>query len=743
MEKKNKTNAYLAKHYKQLWFVILLSVILTAGFQLLSYLPFIQDIEDKALDYKFKLTPIPARADTNIVLLAIDAGTLKYAQQFKQGWPFPREFYALVTEYLSRQGAKSIIFDMQFYEPDFDRADINSEESDMNFADAMQKSGNVVIGTQFVPDATSIPEDLSKQTLSVSNVNMLRLPYWQGVEAPIPMFLSSAGRIGIINVYEDREAIVRRMPLIYNLQNKHYPNLAFSSWLLTHNIKTDFTVEGHNLITGKTKIPLDKNGNLNLNWYGKGDVDGVFKYFSFASALQSAVATIYQTGKPTLRDGLFKDKYVIIGAKAAGLMDLKSTPYTWSVPGMEIWATILSNLNKQDFVHEASILVNLLLSFLLIFLTILMVTRLNSAVSTGLLIIMIILMLTGRVLLFGLFRFDVQVTIPFIAIIVTWILMVTISYVMEGRHKKELRMIFTRYLHPDLVKKIVDQPDMVHMGGEEYKATVMFSDIYNFTGFSENKTPTELVSYLNEYFSTFTNTILDFEGLLDKYTGDGLMAVFGVPIARDDHALLACKTALAHRDFSNALKSKSELSPSDHFHINTRLGIHSGVLVAGNIGSERRMEYTSIGDTVNLSARLEGVNKVFHTHIIISEGTYLLVKDAMVCRELDFLRVKGKKEPTRIYELVAEMENVPGTILLPEEDSRLRRNDDKYSWIALYEEALKHYRTGNWQPASELFETLSKEPYNDPASPTMLARCRHLIANPPETWDGIYTLEEK
>jgi len=728
MKKKNRFTAYLAKHYKQLWFVCVLSVVLTAGFQLLNFLPFIRDLEDKTLDYRFQLSPVPAKADTNIVLLAIDAGTLKFAQKLNQGWPFPRDFYALVTDYLNLQGAKAVIYDMQFYEPDFDRADLNSEESDMNFANALSNSGKVVIGAQLEPDSSKVPSELMLQSLSVKNAETLIMPNWQGIAAPIPMFLETAGRIGIINVSEDREAIVRRMPLIYKLKDKYYPNLAFSSWLLSHKVKPESVLEKGYLQTEKGKIPIDKHGNLSLNWYGKGDVDGVFKYYSFAAVLQSAVATIYQNGKPSLADDLFKDKYVIIGAKAAGLLDLKSTPYTWSVPGMEIWATFLSNLNRQDFVHQAPLWVDLLRSFILIFLTILLVTRLNSVLSTGLLIAMIILMLAGSVLVFGLYRFDVQVTIPFIAIFLTWIFIVTISYVMEGRHKKELRMIFNRYLHPDLVQRIVEQPDMIHMGGDEYHATVMFSDIYNFTGFSENKTPTELVSYLNEYFSTFTNTILDHNGLLDKYTGDGLMAVFGVPIARADHAIMACQTALAHRDFSNNLKSKAVLSPSDHFHINTRLGIHSGALVAGNIGSERRMEYTSIGDTVNLSARLEGVNKVFHTHIIISEGTFLLVKDLMICRELDFLRVKGKKEPTRIYELVADQEKTAGV---------------DFGWIDLYGKALKFYRDGHWQQAIELFETLSKDPYNDPASPTMLGRCHHLIANPPENWDGIYTLEEK
>lgn len=728
MEQKNKLNTFLGKNYKRWWFLATVSVLLSIVYQLISFMPLMGEIEDKTLDYRFKLTPIPHKADSNIVMVAIDGASLKFAQELRQGWPFPREFYGIITQYLAQQGAKAVIYDMQFYEPDFDRADINSEESDGSFASAMQNAGNVIIGCQLEPDSTEVSGDIKTKAVKVNNFPGQNIKNWQGVQSPITSFLSSAKAIGMINVVEDKEAIVRRMPLLYRLKDDYYPSLAFSSWLQTHKTTGRIEFKKGKLIAGSYSFPMDKHGLSSINWYGKGDVDGVFKYYSFASVLQSAVVSIYQNGEPALKDGLFKDKYVIIGAKAAGLMDLKSTPYTWSVPGMEIWATILSNLNQQDFVRHATLWLNLLIIFVLTFVTLIAVTRLSGGFSTGLMLVLILLQLGISLVVFRLYRYSLPVTIPFMAIIVSWIMGLIISYIMEGKHKRELRQIFNRYLHPDLVQRIVDNPEMVQMGGEDYLATVMFSDIYNFTGFSENKTPSELVSYLNEYFSTFTNMILDCEGLLDKYTGDGLMAVFGVPIARGYHADLACKAALEHRDFSLRLKSKAVLNASDNFHLNTRLGIHSGHLVAGNIGSSRRLEFTSIGDTVNLSARLEGVNKVFHTYIIISEATYLLVKDRFACRELDFITVKGKKEPTRIYELIAEIEKCS--------------NQEK-DLIAKYKHALEQYRSGLWQAAKDEFEALCQPPYNDKASETMLKRCAYLVNNPPQKWDGIWILEDK
>jgi adenylate cyclase len=285
-----------------------------------------------------------------------------------------------------------------------------------------------------------------------------------------------------------------------------------------------------------------------------------------------------------------------------------------------------------------------------------------------------------------------------------------------------------RYLHPDLVQQIALDPEQVKMGGQEVEATVMFSDIYDFTTISESFTPHELVAHLNSYFSDISGFILDHGGMLDKYTGDGIMAIFGAPLPRDNHALLACRAALAHKDFTLKLESGNHLSVADQFHSRTRLGIHSGKIVAGNIGSSRRMDYTAIGDTVNLSARLEGVNKIYKTKIIISDATFRLIKDEFICRELDFLTVKGKKTPTRIYELITYRE---------------QGDNDRYQWIEKYHEALDIYRQGNWENAGKLFEALAKERNNDPPSLVMAERCTYLIENPPTHWNGILKLEVK
>ncbi len=711
---------WFSRHHKSLPVLMLMTLILSVLLFYIGKMSFIREIESKTIDFRFRIAPKPERADSSIVMIALDDSSLKYANSFGQGWPWPRDYYAVVTDYLKQQGARAVLFDILFDEPDFDRADISSEESDGRFAEALSNPGIAVICQILSHDSTLVDSTMLRHSLDLDGAASPNVSKWAGAQTPIPIFASTASGVGAVNLVDDKDSVVRKIPLYYDLKGRIYPSLAVSAYLLTQ----DTSQQPPELLRS---IPQIGKAELYLNWYGKGGSEGVFHYLPYSSVLQSAVATTYGN-TPTLADGYFKDKYVIIGATAAGLMDLKSSPYSWGIPGMEVWATMLSNLLNRDYVRFLPDGYNYLIMYLVILLVLVSVSRMKSGYSILSVLVLLILL---NALAFGLFSYTrtvMSLSSPVLALIVSWLFVLTLSYIMEGKHKRELRMVFNRYLHPDLVNRIVENPDLVHMGGEELDCSVMFSDIYNFTGFSENQSPQQLVSYLNEYFSTFTNSILDHNGLLDKYTGDGLMAVFGAPIARSDHARLACLAALAHRDYSLAFKDLPSLTPSQAFHLNTRLGINSGMLVAGNIGSERRMEYTSIGDTVNLSARLEGVNKVFKTHIIISESTYLQVAEEMICRELDYLRVKGKKEPTRIYELLAE---------------KSKAHSGEYDWIREYDTALQLYREGKWPEAGAIFEALYQSSQHDEASHTMAIRCEYLLQNPPEMWDGIMSLAEK
>jgi adenylate cyclase len=712
----------LMKNFKK-WYILLIfaAVIACLTFSL-QYFSLLRQVESYSLDLRFKEFPLDGIADTSIVLVSIDNSSLKFAKENGVQWPWSRDFYAFVTNYLAKENAKAILYDIQFYEPDYDRANISSEESDQTFAAALSSYNRVVLGVQYGLDSLEVPPDIKRFSLPVKG----RLKDYQanvvGAQFPIEPFRSQVSMLGGINIIPDDDGVIRRVPLFYQLNQLYLPQMSFSVYYNEKQFK-HFSYNKHQILLDTQLIQLDQKDNYLINWYGKGGIEGVFRYIPFKSLIQTATALEYG-GEPTLSAGFFKDKYVIIGATADGLMDLKTSPYTKMMPGMEIWATILSNLLNSHHIRYIPNIYLLIVLVLLSFLVMFSFTHFKGSYSNLFIMFILVATILGISWLWR-FRIYFNLILPVIAILLSYLLIVFIAYLMEGKSKKEIRRIFTRYLHPDIIETLIKNPDLIEMGGEEIEATVMFSDIYNFTTYSEGKHPKELVKDLNEYFNYITNTILENNGLLDKYTGDGLMAIFGAPVPRKDHAYLACRSAILHKQFAEEL-NKQNTSTSGFFHINTRLGINSGLIVAGNIGSEKRMDYTAIGDPVNLSARLEGVNKIFKTKIIISDSTYALVKNDFVCRELDYLRVKGKKEPTRIFELIDFIDN-----------------QSKYTWISAYVEALNVYRMGDFSKAKRMFKTLSESDLKDTASATMAERCDYLLENPPKEWDGILTLNVK
>jgi len=712
----------LMKNFKK-WYILLIfaAVIACLTFSL-QYFSLLRQVESYSLDLRFKEFPLDGIADTSIVLVSIDNSSLKFAKENGVQWPWSRDFYAFVTNYLAKENAKAILYDIQFYEPDYDRANISSEESDLSFAEALSGYNKVVLGVQYGLDSLEVPPDIKRFSLPVKG----RLKDYRanvvGAQFPIELFRSQVSMLGGINIIPDDDGVIRRVPLFYQLNQLYLPQMSFSVYYNEKQFK-HFSYNKHQILLDTQLIQLDQKDNYLINWYGKGGIEGVFRYIPFKSLIQTATALEYG-GDPTLSAGFFKDKYVIIGATADGLMDLKTSPYTKMMPGMEIWATILSNLLNSHHIRYIPNIYLLIVLVLLSFLVMFSFTHFKGSYSNLFILFILVATILGISWLWR-FRIYFNLILPVIAILLSYLLIVFIAYLMEGKSKKEIRRIFTRYLHPDIIETLIKNPDLIEMGGEEIEATVMFSDIYNFTTYSEGKHPKELVKDLNEYFNYITNTILENNGLLDKYTGDGLMAIFGAPVPRKDHAYLACRSAILHKKFAEEL-NKQNTSTSGFFHINTRLGINSGLIVAGNIGSEKRMDYTAIGDPVNLSARLEGVNKIFKTKIIISDSTYALVKNDFVCRELDYLRVKGKKEPTRIFELIDFIDN-----------------QSKYTWISAYVEALNVYRMGDFSKAKRLFKTLSESDLKDTASATMAERCDYLLENPPKDWDGILTLNVK
>lgn len=719
---------WLVRQYKQWYVAAGAAVLLSAVVLLINLFPFMEETELKTLDYRFTHLSREMAPDSNIVLVAIDKNSLEYFKEFGISWPWPRDFYAHALNYLTAEQAKAVIFDMLFYEPDLRREETSPEMTDGRFADAIARHGYVVLGAELQTDSgegLTVPARFGYQAYDHSRNSKT----YGGITLPIDTLLGATASLGITNVSTDPDGIIRRVKPFYRYQSRDYANIALSGMLTGEGSTVgELSSRGFHIPAGR--VPLQKDGSYLIHWYGEGGGSGKFPYVTFSSVIQSASASL-SGGSASLPPDTFKDKYVIIGATAPGLLDLKPTPYSryGTFPGMEIWATVLSNFLQEDFIRNVPGWANYLNTVLVSFLVILLFTRFSLGYSS-LMMLGILGYIAGIAGLFWyLNHMWIAVTLPATGFVISYGFIAAVSFAVEGRSKLEIRKVFSRYVHPDVIQNLLEEPERVKMGGDEITATVMFSDIYDFTTFSEGKSASELVTYLNTYFTILTGFVLDHDGLLDKYTGDGIMALFGAPISRADHAKKACQAALAHREYSEGLlEGNGDLSPSDHFHLNTRIGLNSGPIVAGNIGSERRTDYTAIGDDVNLAARLEGVNKIFRTKIILSESTHEFVEDDFVCRELDMLRVKGKREPVKIYELVG----TPGQ-LSPAIKAR----------IGQYQEGLEEYRQGNWKDAIRIFGELSGGPEPDPASRTMYERCQILREKALDSWDGIFTLESK
>ena len=684
-----------------------------------------ETLELKSLDLRFHWFANPQKADTNIVITAIDEKSLL---QFKHGgvvWKWPREFYGALVRYLHRGGAKAVVFDVLYPDPDIDRANTNGEESDSSFARAMKDAGNVTLASLFHRSDDPLWEDnpmVYKPWYTVlqpfDTVIIQSVPF---ASLPIPLFQQTATALGSADYREDVDGVNRRCQLFYNYRNTIVPQLGVAAYLIAQNVENIRTEDGW-LEIGQKRIKLDSKGQFLISWYGKGGPGGTFPYYSIGALLTSARDEELQR-TPLVASSQFKDKIVFVGSNAAGLFDLRNTPFTAyePYPGVEISATILSNLLHDHFLHRvppfATILSILGLSLLVggsFF-------RLrNPRVAVVVSILLVAVWNIAVLLLFWCSSLWLDWVAPMSAIALTFAVSAVVSYQTEGKARRQLRRAFSGYLSPTVVDHVIDMQGEVKLGGEEIEATVLFTDLADFTSISEKMSAPELIEMLNTYFSVASRTILDKGGLVDKYIGDSVMAVFGAPLPLANHAHVACHAAL------EICRIKSEAVSANGPSIRTRIGINSGKMVVGNVGSWDRHDYTAIGDTVNLASRLEGCNKVYGTHIVISESVAKRVSEAFLLRPLDRLRVKGKDKPISIYELMAD---------------RFYAQAPAPEIVHEFEKGITLYQKRAFKEALKEFRQILRISSDDGPSQLYIQRCQEFIKNPPPRgWDGIHTL---
>lgn len=693
----------------------------------------LESLELKTLDFRFRLFARPERASRDVVIVAIDEKSLQEFKRHNIVWKWPRDFYAALVRYLHRGGAKVIAFDILFADADIDRLTTDAEQTDGEFARAMREAGNVLLGVHMMhkEDLLGYDNPLVKPGHFIVEPTKAvdRFEHFSSTVLPIPLFQYSASALGATNYREDpQDGVCRRLPLFFVFQDEIFPQLGMAAYLIAKGIDQVEFVAKNSLRIGDLNLPIDEYGQFLISWYGKGGPDGCFNYYSIGPLISSAIAE-ENNRDPIVPSSIFKNKIIIVGSNAPALSDFRNTPFTVyePYPAMEIYATMISNFLQRDFLTRVHSFFPILAIFIFAFIISYVFVYLPSVRTV---VFIAFFCAVGWFLaslgIFHEYKVWMDIIAPEVSILIAFSVTAVVSYQTEGKARRQLRSVFNRYLSPVVISEILEKSERVELGGRELTGTVYFSDIQGFTNISEQISASELVALLNEYFSIATDIILRNEGLLDKYIGDAIMAIFGAPIPNTHHAVQACTAALeVQRLLKNNFQHENNYKPR----LETRIGIHTGSMVVGNIGSKLRLDYTAIGDTVNLASRLEGVNKIFATNILISDSTFQAVKDVFFARELDILYVKGRKESVVVYELLCTNEEI---------------SEELSNKISMFSDGIRWYRDRNFERAIKVFESILSSFPNDGPSQEYVARCQRFITSPPSPdWDGVFKLEIK
>jgi adenylate cyclase len=684
--------------------------------------------ELKALDHRFHRYADPRKAGRDVVLVAVDEASLEAYGR----WPWPRDRHGYVVNFLKRAGATAIAFDIIFSEPD--GAD---EQFDEVFAEEMRAAGNVylpgileastdgadALQASQTGGAVALPPNVAAPVHGVATD--APVPSFAAIRLPIPSLTQAARGVGFINLTPDVDGTTRRIPLVAKVGGQ--PVLQLAARMASDLLEADaITLDAGRLRIGAAEVPLTNDGQMLIDWHGD-LADGIFPVYSIGAVLRSF--TDLQTGKPPMLDpALFKDKIVFVAATAAGTYDLRVTPRSPITPGVLIHMSALDNMLRHRHLRPVPAWANGLTVLILCLATAwLFMVLSRHTVKLSLIAGLAAAYYGLTVHAFTAYGLWLDLALPLGALGVTFAGAATVEYLTEGRQRRQLRAAFDKYMASDVVDEIMKHPEQIRLGGEKKELTVFFSDVAGFTTISERLDPEALVALLNKYLSAMTDIILKHRGNVNKYLGDGIMAIFGAPRGEPKHASLACFAAL---DCQAALAAlREEWKREGYPEVSARIGINSGPLVVGNMGSQKRLEYTVMGDSVNLASRLEGANKYYDTLILVGPRTYELACQDIEAREVDVMRVKGKHEPVVVYELLARKGELPPL---------------KRSVVGAYLEGLLAYKAREFKDAAAKFEAaLAIDPTDGP-SRVYLARTREFLAHPPPAdWDGVYDLKSK
>jgi adenylate cyclase len=649
-------------------------------------------------------------------------------------WPWERDKIAKLLQNLSDAGAGIIGLDAVFAEPDNSspkraltkigmlKEAENADDYDAILGETIGATPTVT-GFVFIMERDEIEAGDAPPLRAVfierdrGDFDSLLKPYRSVLNVPIIQDQAYSG--GYFNTLPDDDSgIIRNVPLIMEYDGTIYPSLSLEMIRIALNesrvtIEYDPRIGAEKIIVGDIEIPTDRYGRIFINYRGGG------KSFDYISA-----ADIYNNRFDRER---VEGKFVLVGTSATGLLDLRATPFDNVYPGVEIHASVIDNVMTGDFISRPSWIIAV---DILMILSAALFLSLILAYASPIVSFASIILYTSAFLMinyWAIFSYGLilNLLIVLLTIVAVSILALAVNFFMESRQKDMIRARLAKKVSPSVVADLLKNPNADILEGRDREITIYFSDIRGFTSISEAmERPKDLITYLNDYMTPMTDIIIEREGTVDKFIGDAIMAYWNAPNNVEDHRDKAVSAALLQLE---ALKRLNErLAAENKPLIEIGIGLNTGTATVGEMGSKDRADYTAIGDAVNLASRLEALNKVYRSGIIISQYVKEGLKGEYIIRELDCVRVKGKRESVSIYEVI----------------DFGKPDDELKAQLEAYDGALRFYRNADFEKAQEAFEELNAKCKN-PLYETYIDRCKELTINPPENFDGVFTFTTK
>ncbi len=721
-----------------------LSLILTAFFLLhvsnVIHIPLLTNLENQAYDARLKMT-LPEHVDKQVIIVDIDEKSLAAIGQ----WPWNRNILAKINDTLfDHYTIRAIGYDIVFAEQDIDEGTKllekmaqgslkqNSEfitqynkaipalQHDQLFAESL-KNRKTVLG--FVMDTSTkkglLPPAVSR--LDKSTLENLSLNKTNGFTANLASLQTQAYSAGFFdNALIDDDGVFRRMPLLQTYKNELHQSLALAlTRVATNSTELKMLVEADNdandvllewVNIGEHNIPVDHLSSVLIPYIGR---QHSFDYISATDVLNK-----------TVEISKLKNKIIVFGSSAPGLLDLRSTPLDPAYPGVEIQANIVQGILDNRILHApgytqgAEFLIILLLGLILTF----TLPALSALTSSLVILSSIVLLITTNLYAWTAEQLVLPVAASILLVILLFTLQMTYGFFVESRAKRKLTHLFGQYVPPTLVLAMSKQTGKINLDGEIRHMSVLFTDIRGFTSISENFEAKELTHYVNAFLTPITQIIHKHRGTIDKYMGDAVMAFWGAPLEDKQHAKHALDAALSIVEQMKVLRK--EFTEKQWPEIYIGIGVNTGKMNVGNKGSEFRVDYTVLGDAVNLGARLEGLAKIYHVDVITSEYTKHAAPEYEY-RELDRVRVKGKNKAVTIYQPLGLSETI---------------SESEKKLLQQFHLSIKSYRKQDWDTAErELLALKQNEPERG-IYQVYLDRITQFRINPPEKdWDGSYT----